>query len=65
MPIEAASRRARGKARATFFGLPGMVARLRTTPIALPVLWNHRSLPVNNTLPGAADVCRTEVRELG
>jgi hypothetical protein len=42
-----------------------MMGKLRVTLIALPVLWNHHSLPVNDTLPGAENVRRTEARGLG
>ena len=61
-------RRARAPAHmasATLPGLPGMMGRLLVTPFALPVLWNHHSLPVNDTLPGAENVRRTEARGLG
>ena len=33
-------------------GLPGMPARLRATPFALPVLWNHPSLAVTTSGQG-------------
>ena len=52
-------------ASATLPGLPSMVGGFRATPFALPVLWNHHSLPVNDTLPGAENVRRTEARGLG
>ena len=61
-------RRARAPAHmasVTLPGLPGMMARLLATPFALSVLWNHHSLPVNDTLPGAENVRRTEARGLG